>query len=331
MGDRLRILFDSLAKAHCRAWFIVLGGLMLSHVTWGQIYPNKPIRMIVPSQAGGGADIIARALANKMSASLGQLMVIDNRMGIVGADVVAKSLADGYTLLFTTSALAVREAVYQNLPFNSLHDFQPISQAITQSNVLVVHPGVPAKTVRELIAVAKKNPGLLNYGSGGNATSAHLAGELFRLLAGIQVVHVPYRGVPAALADTIAARVQFTFASPVSALPQVREGRLRLLAFTTAKRTQAFPDVPTVGESGLSGYEFMGWMGLLCPIATQSTVVQKLYEEVKKVVFQPEVRQHFVIEAAEPVGSRPEEFRSHLEAEIKRWALVVKQAGIKAD
>jgi tripartite-type tricarboxylate transporter receptor subunit TctC len=304
---------------------------LIAEIAHAQIFPVRPIRMIVPSQAGGGADIVARAIAHKMSEAFGQQVVVDNRIGIVGAEIVAKAAADGYTLMFTTSALAVREAVYRNLPFNTLRDFQPVSQAVTQSNVLVTHPSVAAKNVQELVALAKAKPGQLNFGSGGNATSNHLAGELFRVLAGIEIVHVPYKGVPAALGDTIAGRMHFTFGSPVSTLPHVKDGRLRLIAVTTAKRAPALPNVPTVAESGLPGYEFTGWMGLLAPAATPLIVIGKLHSEAARIVHLPEVKQRFVIDAADPVGSTPEQFATHLKAEIERWSRVVKQAGIRAE
>jgi tripartite-type tricarboxylate transporter receptor subunit TctC len=296
-----------------------------------QPYPARPVRVVVPSQAGGGADIVARAIAQKMSEALAQQVVVDNRIGIVGAEIVAKAAPDGYTLMFTTSALAVREAVYRNLPFNTLRDFQPVSQSVTQSNVLVTHPSVAARNVQDLIALARAKPGQLNYGSGGNATSAHLAGELFRMLAGIQVVHVPYKGVPAALGDTIAGRMHYTFGSPVSTLPHVKDGRLRLLAVTTAKRAPALPDVPTVAESGVPGYEFTGWMGWLAPVATPREVVLTLYRESARIVHLPEVRQRLVVDAADPVGSTPQQFALHLQREIERWSRVVAQAGVRAD
>jgi len=304
---------------------------LIAEIAHAQMFPARPIRMIVPSQAGGGADIVARAIAHKMSEAFGQQVVVDNRIGIVGAEIVAKAAADGYTLMFTTSALAVREAVYRNLPFNTLRDFQPVSQAVTQSNVLVTHPSVAAKNAQELIALAKAKPGQLNFGSGGNATSNHLAGELFRMLAGIEVVHVPYKGVPAALGDTIAGRMHFTFGSPVSTLPHVKDGRLRLIAVTTAKRAPALPNVPTVAESGLPGYEFTGWMGLLAPAATPRVVIGKLHSETARIVHLPDVKQRFVIDAADPVGSTPEQFAAHLKAEIERWSRVVKQARIRAE
>jgi len=311
--------------------FAVVIMVQITQSALAQPYPIKPVRVVVPSQAGGGADIVARAIAYKMSEAFGQQVVVDNRIGIVGAEIVARSAPDGYTLMFTTSALAVREAVYRNLPFNTLRDFQPVSQAVTQSNVLVTHPSVAAKTVQELVALAKAKPGYLNYGSGGNATSAHLAGELFRMLAGIEVVHVPYKGVPAALGDTIAGRMHYTFGSPVSTLPHVKDGRLRLLAVTTPRRAPALPDIPTVAESGVPGYEFTGWMGLLAPIDVPRAIVAKLHHEAARIVHLPEVKQRFVIDAADPIGRTPAQFAAHIRAEIERWTKVVRLAQIRVD
>jgi tripartite-type tricarboxylate transporter receptor subunit TctC len=296
-----------------------------------QSYPTKPVRMIVPSQAGGGADIVARTIGQKLTEALGQQFVVDNRIGIVGAEMVAKAVPDGYTLMFTTSALAVRASVYQKLPFNVLKDSQPVTQALSQSNVLVVHPSLPVKNVKELVALAKARPGELNYGSGGNATSNHLAGELFKLLAKIDVVHVPYRGVPLAITDLVAGRVQYIFGSPVSTLPQVKDGKLRLLAVTTPKRTPALPEVPTIAEAGVPGYAFTGWMGLFGPAGTPRPIVDRLHAETVKILRQPEITRRLRIEAAEPVGSSPAEFTAFVQDEVARWTQVARDAKIKVD
>ena len=296
-----------------------------------QGYPARPVRVIVPAQAGGGVDIVARATAQKLTEGWSQQAVVDNRIGIAGIESAARATPDGYTLLFTTAAIVVRESVYQKLPYRTLRDFQPVTQVVEQSNVLVVTPSLPAGSVKELVALARAKPGQLNYGSGGNATSNHLAGELFRLLAGIDVVHIPYRGVPLALTDLVAGRVQFSFGSPVSTLPLVKEGKLRLLAVTTARRSAALPNIPTIAEAGVPGYEFTGWMGVLAPAGTTRAIVTQLYRDIAWVVQLPEVKQRFAVDGAEAVGSSPEDFTAYLRAEIARWTKVVKTAGIRAD
>ena len=293
-------------------------------------YPTRPVRVIVPSQAGGGADIVARILGQKLTEAWGQQVVVDNRIGAVGAEIAAKVVPDGYTIMFTTSALAIRDSLYTKLPYNTLRDFQAVTQVLTQSNVLVVHPSVPVKNVQELIAYARARPGQLNYGSGGNGTSNHLAGALFQLLAKIDVVHIPFKGVPAALTDTVAGRVHYTIGSPVSTLPHVKDGRLRLLAVTTPRRSDALPGVPTIAES-LPGYEFTGWMGFLVPVKVPRAIVDKLHKDAVRIVHLPEVTQKLRLDAAEPVGSTPEQFSAHLKAEVARWSKVVKAAGIRVD
>ncbi len=296
-----------------------------------QLYPSKPVRVVVPSQAGGGADIVARIIGQKLGETWGQQVVIDNRIGAIGPEIAAKAVPDGHTVLFTTSALAVRESLYAKLPYDTLRDFQPVTQVLSQSNVMVTHPSLPARTVRELIAYAKAKPGELNYGTGGNGTSNHLAGALFQQLASIDVVHVPYKGVPAALTDLVGGRLHYAFGSPASTLPHVKDGKLRLIAVTTPRRAAALPDVPTVAESGLPGYEFTGWMGLLVPAKAPREIVAKLHADTVRVLNTPEVRQRIVADASEPVGSSPQEFSAYLRSEVARWTQVVRRAKIKVD
>ncbi|MEO7727325.1 MAG: tripartite tricarboxylate transporter substrate binding protein [Burkholderiales bacterium] len=296
-----------------------------------QQYPSRPIRVIVPSQAGGGADIVARLVGQKLAERWGQQVIVDNRIGVVGAETAAHAPADGYTMLFTTSALSVRESVYRKLPYNTLRDFAPVTQVLSQSNVLVVHPSVPARTVQELVALAKAKPGELNYGTGGNGTSNHLAGELLAIMTGINVVHVPYKGVPQALNDTLAGRMQFAFSSPMSVLPHVKDGRLRIIAVTTPKRARMLPDVPTIAESGVPGYEFTGWMGVLVPTNTPQETVRKLQQEIAKIIFVPAMEQRLAADAAESVGSTSAEFAAFLKTDIARWTRVVKEANIHVE
>ena len=317
---------------HGRLRFAMLAVSLLAAMTAAaQSYPSRPIRVIVPSSAGGGADIVARLIGQKLVERWGQQVIVDNRIGVVGAETAALAPADGYTVLFTTSALVVRESVYRKLPYSTLRDFTPVTQVLTQSNCLVVHPAVAARTVQELVALAKARPGELNFGTGGNGTSNHLAGELLRIMAGINVVHVPYKGVPQALNDTLAGRMHFAFSSPMSVLPHVKEGRLRLLAVTTPRRSPGLPDVPTVAESGVPGYEFTGWMGMLAPRSTSQDIVRKLQLEVAKIVFVPELERRLATDAAEPVGSSPAEFAAFLKTDIARWTRVVREANIQVD
>ena len=296
-----------------------------------QRYPVKPVRVIVPSQPGGGADLVLRLIGPMLTETWGQQVVIDNRIGVAGAEIARNAAGDGYTLMFSTSALAIRESVYRKLSYRTLRDFEPVTQAVAQSNVLLVNPTVPAKSVRELIALAKARPGELNYASSGSGTSNHLAAELFRLLAGIRVVHVPYRGGPAALIDCMSGRVQFVVTGPVPALPHVKEGRLRLLAVTTASRFPGLPDVPTVAESGLPGYDFTGWMGLLTPLGVPNAIIAKLRADMTAVLQRPLVRQRLLNDAAVPVGSSPAQFQAFLKSEIEKWTRVAREAGVEAD
>jgi tripartite-type tricarboxylate transporter receptor subunit TctC len=309
---------------------IVLISCVFGERVYAQTYPVRPVRVIVPSQAGGGADIVARILAQQLTQAWAQQVIIDNRIGAVGAEIAAKAAPDGYTVMFTTSALAVRESLFSKLAYDTLRDFQAVTQVLSQSNVLVAHPALQVKSVPELIAYARARPGQLNYGSGGNGTSNHLAGVLFQQLANIDVVHIAFKGVPAALIDTVAGRVQYTFGSPVSTLPHVKEGRLRLLAVTTPRRARSMPDVPAIAES-LPGYEFTGWMGLLVPAKVPRPIVERLHRDVVAIVHSSDVTQKLALDAAEPVGSTPAEFGAFLKAEITRWSSVVKAAGIRAE
>ena len=313
----------------------ILSALPLANIatiaTAAESYPARPIRVIVPSSAGGGADIVARLVGQKLTERWVQQVIVDNRIGVVGAETAALAAPDGYTVLFTTSALSVRESVYRKLTYSTLRDFAAVTQVLSQSNLLVVHPAVPARTVQELVALAKAKPGELNFGTGGNGTSNHLAGELLRIMAGINVVHVPYKGVPQALNDTLAGRMHFAFSSPMSVLPFVKQGKLRLLAVTTPQRSRALPEVPTVAESGVPGYEFTGWMGVLAPKAPPPDIVRKFQQAVAKAVAEPDLEQRLAADAAEPVASTPADFAAFLKIDIARWTRVVREANIQVD
>ena len=309
----------------------VLIALLAATPALAENWPTRPLRIIVPSAAGGAGDIVARAVGQKLTESWGQQVIVDNRNGIVGAEIAAHAAPDGYTIMFSTSALSIRESVYSKLPFNTLRDFVPVGQVVSQSNVLVAHPAVPVKSVQDLVAYARARPGELNYGSSGNASSNHLAGELFKLLARVNIVHVPYKGLPQAVTDLLGGRVQIVFGSPSSTLPSARDGRLRLIAVTTPKRSPALPDVPTIAESGVPGYEFTGWIGVLLPARTSSDIVLKLSREVARIVQLPEIKQRFAVDATESVGSTPEQYSAFLKAEIARWTRVARAANIQLD
>ena len=313
------------------AWRMAIAAVLLAAGAQAQDYPSRPLRVLVPSAAGGAGDIVARAVGQKLTEAWGQQVIVDNRNGIVGAEIAAHSAPDGYTIMFSTSALSIRESVYRKLPFNTLRDFVPVGQVVSQSNVLVAHPGVPVKSVQELVAYARARPGELNYGSSGNASSNHLAGELFRMLAKVDIVHVPYKGLPQGVTDLLGGRVQLVFGSPASTLPATRDGKLKLLAVTTPKRSPALPDKPTIAESGVPGYEFTGWIGVLLPARTSNEIVVKLSREVARIVQLPDIKQRFAADATESVGSTPEQYAAFLKAEIGRWTKVARAANIQVD
>ena len=306
-----------------------------TQVAQAQDYPAKPLRYIVPFGAGGPTDTQARWAAQKLNAAFGQTVIVDNRPaagGVPGTAAVAKSAPDGYTLLAgNPGPLTVAPAVSTNVPYDTLRDFTPVILIAKSASALVVHPAIPAKNLKEFSALAKSRPGKLNYGTPGVGTVGHLSTEAFAHRTGINVVHVPYKGVPAALGDTIAGRVHYTVGSPVSTLPHVKEGRLRLLAVTTAKRAPALADVPTVAESGVPGYEFTGWMGWLAPKSVTPAIISTVHREAARIVHLPDVKQRFQVDAAESVGSTSAQFAAFLKVEIARWSKVVRDAGIRAE
>jgi tripartite-type tricarboxylate transporter receptor subunit TctC len=300
-------------------------------VAVAQAPKGKPMRIVVGAQAGGAADVVARRLGVRLTEMRNQQVVIDNRIGVVGAEITSQAAPDGHTMLFSPDSIIMREAVYEKTPYKTLRDLQPVTIAVVQPNVIVVNPSVPAKSVQELVALAKAKPGEINYGSAGNGSAQHMAGELFRLVAGINVLHVPYKGVPQATADLIGGRVHYIFGSPVSLLPHVKENRVRLLAVTTAKRAVALPDVPTVAESGVKGYEYTGWLGMFLPKGTPKPVVDRLQTDIARIVHESDVKQVIMSGGTEPLGNTPEEFTAKLKTEIPRWTRVAREAQIKAD
>jgi len=300
----------------------------------GQSYPGKPIRFIVPFAPGGGNDILGRIVALKLNQSFGVPVVVDNRPGAggtLGTDITAKSQPDGYTILINNLSVAVNVTLYSKLPFDPLRDLQTISLVGRQPNILVVHPTLPAKSWKELYALAKQRPGQLAFSSGGVGSSSHLAGELLKVVAGIDMVHVPYKGMGPALIDLISGQVQLSMATLASALPHIRNQRMRPLAVSTAERVAVVPDVPTLREAGLRDYEHSTWYGLFVPARTPRPVVERLNDSVRKIVTSDDVKQKFNPQGVEPASNSPEEFRTFLTAEIAKWAKVVRSAGLRAN
>lgn len=298
---------------------------------WGQSFPNRPVRMLIGFSAGGGADTIARSVAPRLSEGLGQQIVIENRPGangIIAADLAARAAPDGHTLLVAPGNYAFAPAMIAKLPFDMTTAFAPVSMLAVTPLVVVVHPSLPVRTIKELVDLARRQPGRLTYASGGIGGSGHLATELFRSLTGVDVVHVPYKGTGAAIADLLGGQVPLCFCTLPSVFAQTKSGRLRAVAVTTRKRSASAPDLPTIAESGVPGYEMGQWYGLLAPNGTPAAIVDRLNAEAGKALQHPELRRRFLAEGAEPAHGTPAEFGAFFQAEIAQWVRVAKQAGI---
>jgi tripartite-type tricarboxylate transporter receptor subunit TctC len=299
-----------------------------------QNFPTKPVRMIVPFTAGSATDLLARRIAPKMSDNWGQQVVVDNRGGgggTLGAGIVAKATPDGYTLLVHSIAFAMNAALYSKLPYDPLKDFAPVSQIVVSTSLLVVAPTLGVKSIKELIALAKQKPGQLTFSSSGVGSGTHLNGEQFRFAAGIDVVHVPYKGVPEPLIDTIAGRIDYFLPPLVPSLPFIRDGRLLALAVSTARRTPVLPDVPTIAEAALPGYEFQAWFGVFAPAGTPRPVVEKISKEIALIVDLPDIKKQMLNQGEEGRASTPQEFTRFVRAEIEKTRKIVKLAGIRVE
>jgi len=298
-------------------------------------YPVKAIRMIVPSAPGSGPDIMARTIAQKLSEAWNQPVVVEARPGaggIIGSEMVAKSPPDGYTLIMgNAGSHSVNPSLYRKLPYDPLKDFSPVVLVSSAPNILIVHPSLPVKSVKELIALAKVRPGELTFGSGGNGSTAHLSGEMFRTLAGIQLVHVPFKGAPAAVLGVITGEISMAILNLPPALPHVKSGRLKALAVSTPKRSMAVPDLPTIAESGLPSYSATAWYGVLAPAGTSRAIILKLNAEIVKSLRTNEIRARIASDGGEVVGSTPEEFTAVMKSDIAKWAKVVQASGARAD
>ena len=307
---------------------------LLSSAAAAQGYPSKPVRVVVSFPPGAGVDIVARTVMPKLADALGQQFVIDNRAGAsgnLGSEVAAHAPPDGYTLLFTPASVASSQALYTKLNYNLVRDLEPISMVAAAPFVLVVHPSLPVKTVKELIAMAKAKPGQLLYASTGNGGSPHLATEMFRQQAKIDITHIPYKGTPPAVTDLIAGQVSMMFANTLSVLPYVNSGRLRALAISSAKRSAAAPAIPTIAENGMPGFDSVTWFGVLAPTGTPRDIIGKLSGELRRIVQTKAMTEQLLAQGADPIGSTAEEFGARIKSDIAKWTVIIKTAGIKAE
>lgn len=298
-----------------------------------QAYPVKPMRLVVPASAGGTSDQLARVIAQSLAAAWGQPVVIENRPGAggnVGFEFVAKSPPDGHTLLMASVSFTSNPSLYSKAPFDAIRDFAPVTLLASSQNAVIVHPSVPARSVRDLIRVAKSMPRQINFSSSGIGTSQHLAGELFKAMAGVDMQHVPYKGSPQGLVALLSGEVSLMFNNLFTALPYVKDGRLRALAVTSARRSPAAPELPTIAESGLPGFDVSTWYGMLAPAATPPAVITKLNAEVVRILRQPETRER-AGSVVELIPGTPDQFAAHIRSEIAKWAGVIKRSGARAD
>ena len=309
--------------------------LTLAPIVIAQSYPTKPIRFVVPYAPGGNTDILSRLIGQKLSEAWGQQVIIDNRAGAagtVGAELVARAPADGYTLIMGSFGnVIVAKSLYKNLKYDPLKDFESVALVSLPPGVLVENQVVPAQSVRELIAYAKANPKKLNYGSPGSGAWNHLFFELFNANAGVQIVHIPYKGIAPAVVDLLAGQVQLAMSAFPTALPHIRSGKLRALGVTSAKRSGLLPDVPTIGESGLPGFEAGVWYGMMGPAGLAPEIVARLHQELARIVRLPELRERLAVEGVEPVGNTPAEFAAYLKTEMAKYAAVAQKARIRAE
>ena len=324
---------NRLAKSLARAAPVVIVGC-LALPAWAQTYPSKPVHIIVPFAAGGPADIYARFVGQKLQESLGQSFVIEDRPGggsIIGTEAVAKSPADGYTLLMMSNTHTVNESLIAKKPFDLMRDFAPVAPVNYSDLVLVVHPSVPVNSLKELIALAKAKPGGLNYASSGPGTPYHMAGELFKAMAGVDIVHVPYKGSSGARTDILGGQVQMMFDAITTMAPNVRAGKLKAFGTTGKARSPVLPEIPTVSEAGVPGYEAVIWLGLMAPAATPKPILEKLNAEIRKVVNSADVKDAWAKQGAAPMSMSTDEFGQYIREDIAKWAKIVKMSGAKVD
>ena len=316
-------------------WSIGMALVALASLAHAQGWPSRPIHIVAPSTPGDAPDVIARIVADKLSSALGKEVVVDNKPGaggVVGSEFVAKAAPDGYTLIMgNAGSHGINAAVYSKLPYDIQRDFAPVSQIAVAPNIFVINPSIPAKTVQEFIAYAKGRPGQLGYASGGNGSSSHMSMELFKSMTGVDLIHVPYKGSSPALTDVVSGQDAAMFVNMPPAVPLVKAGKLRALAVTTLTRSPLMPEVPTVSESGLGGYETVAWFGVLAPAGTPKDIVNRLSAELATIARSPEMRERLSSLGAEPVGGTPEAFAAVIARDIAKWTALSKSVGIKVD
>ena len=313
---------------------LVDGAVLAGSAAWSQPFPSRTVRIVVPYPPGGTTDIVARVVAQKLASVWGRQVVVDNRAGAggnVGVENAARSAADGYTILVAGVSYAINPSLYKSVPYDPVNDFLPVTQVASTPQILEVHPALPVKSVRELIALARRQPGKLLYGSAGNGTTLHLSAELLNAMTGVKMTHVPYKGVTAALLDLMSGQIQVVIDSQPSSLPYIRAGKLKGLAVTSAKRAVAVPDLPTLAEAGVPGYEATSWYGAFVPAATPPDVARKIEADFIAVIKMPDVQNQLVVQGAEPIGNTREQFTGALREEFAKWAKVVRASGAQVD
>jgi tripartite-type tricarboxylate transporter receptor subunit TctC len=335
MRDSKRLHEDGLMRSDLRAVALLASGLLsnIGATALAQTFPAKTVRIIVPFAPAGSTDVTARVVAQKLSEAWHQQVIVDNRPGAggnIGAEAVAKAAPDGYTLLLaTTGVMAINHRLYRTLPFDALRDFTPVTQIGALPLILIVHPSLPVRSVQDLVTLAKAKPGQLSYASSGVGSATHMTTELFRMMARIDIVHIPYKGSGQAMVDLIGGQVGMAFDQITSSLPQVESGKLRAIAVTSAKRFASVPQLPTIAESGMTGYESVSWNGLAAPNGTPREIVNRIQEQVARALQLPDIKDRFFKDGIEPVASTPEQFAAHIKAERVKWEKVVEAAAIK--
>ena len=316
----------------CMVCVLTVAGLVPAPGALAQKFPEKAVRIVVPFAAGGGTDIIARIMAQKLSDEWGRNVVVDNRPGggtVIGSELVARSTPDGYTLLLTANPHSSNPALVAKLPYDTARDFSAVTMTAAAPLLLVVHPTLPVRTVQELIAHAKAKPNLLTYASSGNGGPQHLAGELFKYLTGVALLHVPYKGGAPALTDLLGGQVQLAFTSLLAGLPHIKAGKLLALGLTSSKRLETNPEIPTVAEAGVPGFEYLTWYGVFAPGGTSGPLVAKIQQDMARVLASPQVKERLARDGVQAVGNRPGEFASFIEKEIEKATKLIRMAGIK--